>query len=162
MSKAVVFFADGTEECEALLVVDLLRRAKVEVIVASAMGFGDAACDGGQSVAVAAEGYRRAESILEICAFQKRSNGLRHRLLTAFYMMIGWANFVAGAAEIIAEFPLHIRFDVRLAMSGAGKVNRRGGGLRALDALRMVVTYLGGEPRQTQRFRHVLRQPCGR
>ena len=31
MSKAVVFFAEGTEECEALLVVDLLRRAKVEV-----------------------------------------------------------------------------------------------------------------------------------
>lgn len=38
MSKAVVYFADGTEECEALLVVDLLRRAGVEVIVASAMG----------------------------------------------------------------------------------------------------------------------------
>ena len=33
MSKAVVFFAEGTEECEALLVVDLLRRAKVEVTV---------------------------------------------------------------------------------------------------------------------------------
>ena len=28
MSKAVVFFAECTEECEALLVVDLLRRAK--------------------------------------------------------------------------------------------------------------------------------------
>mgnify|MGYP000187580637 FL=1 len=28
MSKAVVFFAEGTEECEALLVVDLLRRAR--------------------------------------------------------------------------------------------------------------------------------------
>ena len=38
MAKAVVFFAEGTEECEALLVVDLLRRARVEVIVASAMG----------------------------------------------------------------------------------------------------------------------------
>lgn len=38
MSKAVVFFADGTEECEALLVIDLLRRADVEVTVASAMG----------------------------------------------------------------------------------------------------------------------------
>ena len=38
MSKAVLFFADGTEECEALLVADLLRRAKVEVIIASAMG----------------------------------------------------------------------------------------------------------------------------
>lgn len=38
MSKAIVFFADGTEECEALLVVDLLRRAGVKVTVASAMG----------------------------------------------------------------------------------------------------------------------------
>ncbi len=38
MSKAVLFFADGTEECEALLVVDLLRRAKVDVTVASASG----------------------------------------------------------------------------------------------------------------------------
>ena len=38
MSKAVLFFADGTEECEALLVADLLRRARVEVISASAMG----------------------------------------------------------------------------------------------------------------------------
>ena len=38
MAKAVVFFAEGTEECEALLVVDLLRRAKVEVLVASASG----------------------------------------------------------------------------------------------------------------------------
>ena len=38
MSKAVVFFADGTEECEALLVVDLLRRAGVETVTASAMG----------------------------------------------------------------------------------------------------------------------------
>lgn len=28
MSKAVLFFADGTEECEALLVADLLRRAR--------------------------------------------------------------------------------------------------------------------------------------
>ncbi|MCI2047516.1 MAG: DJ-1/PfpI family protein [Faecalibacterium sp.] len=38
MSKAVVFFANGTEECEALLVVDLLRRAGVGVTVASASG----------------------------------------------------------------------------------------------------------------------------
>lgn len=38
MSKAVVFVANGTEECEALLVVDLLRRAGVEVVVASASG----------------------------------------------------------------------------------------------------------------------------
>lgn len=32
--KACVFFADGTEECEALLVVDILRRAGVDVTLA--------------------------------------------------------------------------------------------------------------------------------
>lgn len=35
MSKAVVFFADGTEEIEALTVVDLLRRAKIETYLVS-------------------------------------------------------------------------------------------------------------------------------
>ena len=33
--KAVVFLADGFEECEALIVVDILRRAGVETIMAS-------------------------------------------------------------------------------------------------------------------------------
>lgn len=31
MSKVLIFFADGTEECEALLVVDLLRRAGMDI-----------------------------------------------------------------------------------------------------------------------------------
>lgn len=35
--KAVVFLADGFEECEGLIVVDILRRAGVETIMASAM-----------------------------------------------------------------------------------------------------------------------------
>lgn len=38
MKKAIVFLADGFEECEALLVVDLLRRAGVQTIMASVMG----------------------------------------------------------------------------------------------------------------------------
>lgn len=38
MSKAIIFFADGLEECEALITVDLLRRAGVEVTIASIMG----------------------------------------------------------------------------------------------------------------------------
>jgi len=38
MNKAVVFFADGMEECEALITVDILRRAGIEVITASIMG----------------------------------------------------------------------------------------------------------------------------
>lgn len=38
MSKAVVFFAPGLEECEALLVVDILRRAGAEVTIAAVGG----------------------------------------------------------------------------------------------------------------------------
>lgn len=36
--KVIVFLADGFEECEALLVVDILRRADIEVIMASITG----------------------------------------------------------------------------------------------------------------------------
>lgn len=36
--KAIVFLADGFEECEGLMVVDILRRAGVETIMASIMG----------------------------------------------------------------------------------------------------------------------------
>ena len=35
MSKAVMFLADSLEECEGLIVVDLLRRGGVEVTTAS-------------------------------------------------------------------------------------------------------------------------------
>lgn len=37
MSKVYLFMADGTEEVEALTVVDLLRRAKVDVVTVSIM-----------------------------------------------------------------------------------------------------------------------------
>lgn len=38
MSKVIIFLADGHEECEALIPADLLRRAGVEVILASITG----------------------------------------------------------------------------------------------------------------------------
>lgn len=34
----IVYLADGFEECEALIVVDLLRRAELAVVMASVMG----------------------------------------------------------------------------------------------------------------------------
>ena len=37
MSKVAVFFADGCEEIEGLTVVDMLRRAKIEVFMVSVM-----------------------------------------------------------------------------------------------------------------------------
>lgn len=39
--KVIVFLADGFEECEGLLVVDLLRRAGIKVVMASIMGHRD-------------------------------------------------------------------------------------------------------------------------
>ena len=35
MSRAAVLFAQGLEECEGLIVVDLLRRAKIETDIVS-------------------------------------------------------------------------------------------------------------------------------
>ena len=38
MGKAILYLADGTEECEALLCADMLRRAGAEVILTAAGG----------------------------------------------------------------------------------------------------------------------------
>ena len=38
VKQAIVMLADGVEECEALLVVDILRRAGIEITTASIMG----------------------------------------------------------------------------------------------------------------------------
>ena len=38
MSKVIVFLANGHEECEALIPADLLRRAGIEVVLASITG----------------------------------------------------------------------------------------------------------------------------
>ena len=38
MAKAVIFFAQGLEECDGLITVDILRRAGVEVTVAAVGG----------------------------------------------------------------------------------------------------------------------------
>lgn len=37
MKKVFLFMADGTEECEALITVDLLKRAGIEVVTVSVM-----------------------------------------------------------------------------------------------------------------------------
>ena len=55
MSKAVIFFAPGLEECEGLLCVDLLRRSGVEVTIA-AVG-GEKIVKSARSISVVAVSY---------------------------------------------------------------------------------------------------------
>ena len=77
-------------------------------------------------------------------------------------MVIGGANLIAAATEVVAKLALRIRLDFRFSVTCAGEKDRRRSSLRALNALGVVVTYFGGELRQTKRLRHVCCQPCGR
>ena len=62
MSKAVIFFAQGLEECEALLCVDILRRAGVEVTIAAV---------GGERIVTSA-GWCRSVNSLALCFHHNR------------------------------------------------------------------------------------------
>jgi len=75
-------------------------------------------------------------------------------------MMIGRPNFIAGTVQIITEGLLHILFDFRLAVAGACQKDRCRRGLRALDALRVVVGDLGSHLRHLQRFVQRIEQPA--
>jgi 4-methyl-5(b-hydroxyethyl)-thiazole monophosphate biosynthesis len=60
MSKAVVVLADGFEEIEALSVVDILRRAKVEVFIA---GIKDGFATSARGVKVLPDGHINVVSV---------------------------------------------------------------------------------------------------
>ena len=77
-------------------------------------------------------------------------------------MAIARANFIAGAAQIVAESLLHILPDLRLAMAGACQKDRCRRGLCTLDALRVVVGDLGGHLCHLQRFVQRVKQPACR
>lgn len=61
MSKAYVFLADGFEEIEGLTVVDILRRAGVDVCTTSIMG--KVAINGAHNIEV------KADALFEACDF---------------------------------------------------------------------------------------------
>ena len=67
MSKAVVFFAPGQEECEGLLCVDLLRRAGVEVQVCAVNDDRTVTCSHGTRLvcdALAADADATADAVI--------------------------------------------------------------------------------------------------
>ena len=66
MSKAVIFFAPGLEECEGLLCVDLLRRSGVEVTIA-AVG-GEKVVKSARSISVVAVDNLKADAtVRKVC-----------------------------------------------------------------------------------------------
>lgn len=60
MKKAVLFFADGTEEVEALTAVDILRRAGAEVVIA---GIGGVRLTGSHGIKITAGSSRPRKSV---------------------------------------------------------------------------------------------------
>lgn len=81
----------------------------------------DGACDAGQSVAVAAQGYSSADHILEGFPLQKCGGGFRDSFLAGFYMVVCGADLVAGTAEIIAKSIFHVCLDLGLGAAGAAR-----------------------------------------
>ncbi len=63
MSKVCVFLADGFEECEGLITVDILRRAGVEVVMASVTG--KAQVTGSHRISVTADALAEALALDE-------------------------------------------------------------------------------------------------
>ena len=121
----------------------------------------DGACDGGQSIAVAAEGYCSTNHIFEVFALQEGGDGLRDRFLTAFHMPIAGADLIAGTVQIITKDFRNILLDFRLGATGSGQKDGCGSGLCALDALGVIVRDLGREPRHPQDRGQIIIEPTG-
>ena len=67
MSKAVIFFAPGSEECEGLITVDLLRRAGVEVQVCAVSDERTVKCSHGTQIvcdALAQDADQNADAVI--------------------------------------------------------------------------------------------------
>ena len=114
-----------------------------QIIRHTVKSFRDGTCNAGQCIAVTAKGNGGADHIFKGFAFQKGGDGLGDGFLTGLYMIVGWTNFVAGAAKIIMEIFFDICLDFLLGVAGSGKENSGGGGFRTLNALGVVMGYFG-------------------
>ena len=72
--------------------VDLAR------IIVYPSGLGDAAGDGGQGVAVPAQGDGISDGVFKAGAFEEGGDRLRHRLPAAFVEAVGWVDIIQGPA----------------------------------------------------------------
>ena len=115
-----------------------------------------------QRVAVATEGNGSADHILKAVAFQKGGDGFRDGFLTAFHMVVGGADFVAGTAQIVMEIGFDVGLDFRFRAAGTGKIDGTGVGFRALDALGVIVGNFRRQPGHVPDGFQIVKQPSGR
>lgn len=121
---------------------------------------GDAAGDGGQGVAVAAQGDSVANGVLKVAALQKGDDGLGYSLLAGLVELVARPDLVQGPGQVIAVLLLDVLPDallapLRLVADGAlifpvpaaemvaAHENRVRHSRRALDPLGVVVGHLG-------------------
>ena len=140
MSKAVVFFAEGTEECEALLVVDLLRRAKVEVTIASATG--TRAITSSHTCVSFAQAGKKVAAICAAPSVLAQLGLLEGRKATAH---AGFQDQLAGAevldAEVVVDGNITTSYGLGGAIPFALELVRQLAGQAEADRIRNAIAY---------------------
>ena len=101
-------------------------------------------------VCIATEGDRFADGVFVGVRLEERDNG------------VGRADVIEGAVKVIPERVRDVLLDEVLVVAGAGQVHARRDGLRALDALRVVVGDVRGQLRHVQRLAEGRVEPAHR
>ena len=113
-------------------------------------------------VCIATEGDRFADGVFVGVRLEERDNGFRDRALAGNVELVGRADVIEGAVKVIPERVRDVLLDEVLVVAGAGQVHARRDGLRALDALRVVVGDVRGQLRHVQRLAEGRVEPAHR
>ena len=125
-------------------------------------GFGDGAGHTGLGVCIATEGDRFADGVFVGVRLEERDDGFRDGALAGDVELVGRADVVEGTVEVIAERVREVLLDEVLVVAGAGKIHAGSDGLRAFDALRVVVGDVGSQLRHVQRVAEGRVEPAHR
>ena len=134
---------------------ELLRYIAIE-------GFRDGTGHTGLRVCIATEGDRFADGVLVGVGLEECEDGFRDGALAGDVELVGRADVIEGTVKVIAERVREVLLDEVLVVAGAGKVDARGDGLRALDTFRVVVGDLGSQLRHVQRVAEGRVEPAHR
>ena len=134
---------------------ELLRYIAIE-------GFREGAGHTGLRVCIATEGDGFADGVFVGVRLEERKDGFRDGALAGDVELVGRADVVESSVEVIAEGVRKVLLDEVLVVAGAGKIHAGSDGLRAFDALRVVVCDLGGELRLVKRVAEGRVEPAHR